>query len=366
MALQIGIVGLPNAGKSTLFNALTQAGVPVAPYPFTTVDPHVGVAAVPDARLEKIVALIRPEKSVPATIRFLDIAGLVRGAHKGEGLGNRFLSHIREADALAIVLRCFENQDVVHVDAHLDPISDLDTLDLELSLADLETVERRIERTQTAAKSRPRDFAEELDTLGRLRGHLEKGLPARTFETDEKEDALLGELFLLTRKPRLLIANVGEDDLPGGGELAGRVLARARQEGSRGMVVSAELEASLPELSPEEAAEYREALELDEPGLNRLIRESYDLLGLITFFTVVGGEVTRAWELRRGLTVWHAAGKVHTDMQRGFIRADVVSYDDLVECGSTARARELGRLRSEGRDYVVQDGDVIQIHFRAG
>mgnify|MGYP001038292200 CR=1 FL=1 len=377
MPLRVGIVGLPNAGKSTLFNALTRANVAVARYPFTTIEPHIGVATVPDARLDALAQLIKPTKVVPATVQFVDIAGLVRGAHRGEGLGNQFLAAIREMDALAMVLRCFENPDVPHVSENLDPIADLGVLDLELSLADLATVERRIERTKSAAKSNPKAYEWELSTLARLRDHLATGQPARTFVPapaaghaskaegggEDATRALLHELFLLTYKPRLLVANVAESALPDGGPLAARVLEAAAQEGSQAIVLCAECEAALAEWPPEEAAVYRAELGLNEPGLDRLIHASYRLLDLITFFTVTGGEVVRAWTLRRGLTAWHAAGQVHSDIQRGFVRADVIRWDELLAAGSLAHARETGRLRSEGRDYVVQDGDVIHVHF---
>jgi GTP-binding protein YchF len=369
MPLQIGIVGLPNAGKSTLFNALTQANAAVASYPFTTIEPHVGVAEVPDPRLDAIAKLIKPDKVIPTIIQFVDIAGLVKGAHRGEGLGNQFLAHIREVDAIAMVLRCFENPDVAHVSAGLDPIDDLAVLDLELSLADMGTVERRIERARSAAKGRPKDFEWELATLDALREHLGRGQPARTFagtRSDvERVQALLAELFLLTIKPHLLVANVGEDTLPDGGPLAAQVVQAAAQEGSQAIVLCADCEAALVEWSPDEAATYRAELGLNQPGLDRLVQTSYRLLDLITFFTVTGGEVVRAWTLHRGETAWHAAGQVHTDMQRGFIRADVVRHTDLLAAGSMPAAREAGRLRSEGRDYVVQDGDVIHFHFSA-
>jgi len=379
MSLQIGIVGLPNAGKSTLFNALTRANVAVASYPFTTIEPHVGVTIVPDGRLDAVAKLIRPNKVVPATIQFVDIAGLVQGAHRGEGLGNQFLAAIREVDAIALVLRCFEDADVPHVSAALDPLDDLAVLDLELSLADLASVERRIERTRSASKSNPREHEWELAALVGLRDHLAGGQPARTFAqgrgaprgpkseagSHDRLHALLGELFLLTNKPRLLVANVGEDSLPEGSAMAEPVAVMAAQEGSQAIVLCAECEAALTEWSPDEAAAYRAELGLHEPGLDRLLCSSYRLLDLITYFTVTGGEVVRAWTLRRGLTVWHAAGQVHTDIQRGFIRADVVRHDDLVAAGSMGHAREVGRLRSEGRDYVVQDGDVIHVHFSA-
>jgi len=370
MSLRIGIVGLPNAGKSTLFNALTRAHAAVASYPFTTIEPHVGVAEVPDPRLHAVASLIKPDKVVPTTIQFVDIAGLVKGAHRGEGLGNQFLAHIREVDAIAMVLRCFENPDVAHMSASLDPMDDLAVLDLELSLADLGAVERRLERTQSAAKAHPKDFEWELAVLNALREHLGRGQPARTFVTGRVRDdaesrlqALLAELFLLTNKPRLLVANVAEGSLPEGGTLAAQVIEEATGQGSEAVVLCADCEAALAEWSADEASAYRAELGLSTPAIDRLVQASYHLLDLITFFTVTGGEVVRAWTLRRGESVWHAAGQIHTDMQRGFIRADVVRYGDLLAAGSMAAAREAGRLRSEGRDYVVQDGDVIHIHF---
>jgi GTP-binding protein YchF len=306
---------------------------------------------------------------VPNTIRFVDIAGLVKGAHQGEGLGNQFLAHIREVDAIALVLRCFENPDVAHVSASLDPVDDLEVLDLELSLADLGTVERRIERTQGSAKARPKDFEWELTTLEALREHLAHGKPARSFapyeSQDERVSALLADLFLLTAKPRLLVANVSEDTLPGGDRLARAVVEAAKREASQALVLCADCEAALAEWPPDEASAYRADLGLTGAGLEQLVQASYRLLNLITFFTITGGEVVRAWTLQRGKTAWHAAGQVHTDMQRGFIRADVVRQPDLLAAGSMAAAREVGRVRSEGRDYVVQDGDVIHLHFSA-
>ncbi|UCC88903.1 MAG: redox-regulated ATPase YchF [Anaerolineales bacterium] len=372
MPLRIGIVGLPNAGKSTLFNALTQANAAVASYPFTTIEPHVGVAEVPDPRLEAIASLIKPDKVVPTTIQFVDIAGLVKGAHRGEGLGNQFLAHIREVDAIALVLRCFENPDVAHMSTRLDPTEDLEVLDLELSLADLGTVERRIERTQAASKAHPKDFEHELAALDLLREHLAQGRPARAFpaagakvDTSGRAQPLVAELFLLTNKPRLLVANVGEEALPDGGPMAAQVIETAAREGSQAVVLCADCESALVEWPPDEAAAYRAELGLSAPGLERLVQASYQLLNLITFFTITGGEVVRAWTLHRGESAWHAAGQVHTDMQQGFIRADVVRHADLLAAGSMAATREAGRLRSEGRDYLVQDGDVIHIHFSA-
>jgi hypothetical protein len=363
MSLQIGIVGLPNVGKSTLFNALTQAGATVASYPFTTIDPNVGVVEVPDARLHDVAAIVQPTEVKATTIEFLDIAGLVEGAHRGEGLGNQFLGHIRNVDAVALVVRCFEDPDVAHVSAELDPMADAEVIDLELILADLAAVERRSEKVRAAAKAQPRESAAELELLARLKEHLEGGKLASQLPATEREAELLGQLFLLTAKPRLYVANVGEDDLPQGGPRAAQVLARAEAEGAQAVVLSAQLEAELSDWPADEAAEYRAELGLEAPGLERLIHAGYRLLDLITFFTATGTNVVRAWTLSQGETVYAAAGKIHTDMQRGFIRAEVVSYGDLMAAGDLGRARERGVVRLEGQEYVVQDGDVIHIRF---
>jgi hypothetical protein len=363
MSLQIGIVGLPNVGKSTLFNALTKAGAAVASYPFTTIDPNVGIVEVPDPRLYDVAAIVKPEDVKPTTIEFVDIAGLVKGAHLGEGLGNQFLGHIRNVDALALVVRCFQDPDVAHVTADLDPLSDCDVLDLELVLADLTTLERREEKVRSMAKAQPREFAAELDLLARLKAHLQSGRLAARFPMSEKEAELLQSLALLTGKPRLYVANASEGDLPDGGSLAQIVLKRAREEGTEAAVICAQLEADLGDWSPEEAAEYRAELGLKTSGLEQLVHASYRLLDLITFFTATGTNVVRAWTLRRGQTAYDAAGKVHTDMQRGFIRAEIVSYRDLMAVGDFHAARERGLIRLEGRDYIVQDGDVIHIRF---
>ena len=365
MSLQIGIVGLPNVGKSTLFNALTQAGAAVASYPFTTIDPNVGIVEVPDPRLADVAAIVQPDKVKPTTIEFVDIAGLVKGAHEGEGLGNQFLGHIRNVDAVALVVRCFENPDVAHVSAELDPLSDCDVIDLELVLADLATVERRGEKARSMAKAQPREFASEMDLLARLTAHLERGKLAALLPVSEKEAELLRPLFLLTSKPRLYVANVGEDALPGGGPLAENVFERAEEEGAQAVAICAQLEADLAGWPPDEAAEYRAEVGLEAPGLERLIHAGYRLLDLITFFTATGTNIVRAWTLRRGQTAFDAAGKVHTDIQRGFIRAQVVSHSDLMAAGDFHTARERGLLRLEGRDYIVQDGDIIHIRFSA-
>lgn len=363
MSLQLGIVGLPNVGKSTLFNALTKAGAAVAAYPFTTIEPNVGVVAVPDPRLDRVAAIVRPKEIKPTTVEFLDIAGLVKGASTGEGLGNQFLGHIRNVDAVALVVRCFEDPDVAHVTAELDPVADCEVLDLELILADLATVERREEKTRSSAKAQPKAYAAELDLLARLKAHLQVGRLARDLAISEHDAELLQPISLLTTKPRLYVANVGEGSLPDGGPLAAAVIGRAQAEGAQAVVLCAQMEADLADWPPDEAAEYRSELGLDAPGLDRLIHAGYCLLDLITFFTATGTNVVRAWTLQRGQTVLEAAGKIHTDMQHGFVCAEVVSYPDLAAAGDFHVARERGIVRQEGREYIVHDGDVIHIRF---
>lgn len=363
MSLQIGIVGLPNVGKSTVFNALTGAGAAVAGYPFTTIDPNVGVAAVPDLRLDQLAALIRPRKVVPATVEFVDIAGLVQGASHGAGLGNQFLGHIRNVDAVAMVLRAFQDPDVPHVAEQLDPLADIATVDTELLLADINTLERRLDKIHLQSKANPRQYAAEAALLERAMGHANGGRLLKSLPAAPAERALLYEANLLTVKPRLYVVNVGEDDLPAGGAAALAVHQHAVAEGAESVVLCANLEAGLLEWPADEAAAYRAELGLAEPGLNALLRAGFKLLDLITFFTATGGDVLRAWELRRGSTVVEAAGKIHTDMARGFIRAEVVAQPDLIAAGSVAHAREQGHWRLEGREYVVHDGDVLHIRF---
>ncbi len=359
-SLRAGIVGLPNAGKSTLFNALTAAGVPAEAYPFTTIEPNVGVVEVPDERLDRLFEILAPPRRVPAVVDFVDIAGLVAGAHKGEGLGNRFLAHIREVDALLHVVRCFEDANVAHPAASIDPVRDVETVETELLLADLETLEKRLDRVQRVARSGDRAAGRETDFLLRLRDRLGAGEPATGIAGDDFETEVLGSLFLLTAKPVLVVANVDE---AGVADVRPGVEALIDAFGAdRVLVLCCKLEAELLSLEPGERAEYMQAIGLEAPGIRRLIRAAYQLLGLISFFTFNEKEV-RAWTVPHGALAPQAAGVVHTDFERGFIRAETIHYADFTGAGSLKAAREQGLVRSEGREYELKDGDILL--FRA-
>ncbi|WP_028543894.1 redox-regulated ATPase YchF [Paenibacillus taiwanensis] len=363
MALKAGIVGLPNVGKSTLFNAITQAGAESANYPFCTIDPNVGVVEVPDERLDKLTELVVPNRTVPTAFEFVDIAGLVRGASKGEGLGNKFLAHIREVDAIVHVVRCFEDENITHVDGKVDPISDIQTINLELILADLESVEKRLDRTKKNMKSGDKKYALEASVLEKLKEALYDDKPVRSVDLTEDEKAAVRELHLLTSKPVLYAANVSEDEVAtaDNNPYVAKVREFAAEEGAEVVPISAKVEAEIAELEGEDRTMFLEELGLEESGLNRLIKAAYRLLGLYTYFTA-GVQEVRAWTIRKGMKAPQAAGVIHTDFERGFIRAEVVSFDDLVAGGSMNVVKEQGKLRLEGKEYVVQDGDVM--HFR--
>ncbi|MGI6374831.1 MAG: redox-regulated ATPase YchF [Anaerolineae bacterium] len=363
MALELGLVGLPNVGKSTLFNALTHAGAAVASYPFTTIDPNVGVVPLADPRLDRLGEIIRPERLVPTALRVVDIAGLVKGASEGEGLGNQFLSHVRNVDAIGMVVRCFRDDNVPHVTATLDPIGDIEVIATELALADLTILDRHLERLRSAAKGNPRAYAERVAACERGLELLSQGQALYGAAADEGERAAWAEPDLITTKPMLYLANVSESDLPAGGPLAEQVCAYARDHDAEAVVLCAALEAELADWEPDEARTMLAEYGLEATGLQRFVWAGYRLLHLLTFFTTTGGHEVRAWTLRQGQTAIEAAEQIHTDLARGFIRAEVVPYDDLDRAGSLAHAREQGQLRLEGRDYVIADGDVVHIRF---
>jgi GTP-binding protein YchF len=360
MAIQCGIVGLPNVGKSTLFNAWTKAGIAAANFPFCTIDPNVGVVPVPDARLQQLAEIVHPQKVIPASVEFVDIAGLVAGASKGEGLGNQFLAHIREVDAIAHVVRCFEHPDVVHVTGKVDPIADIETIDTELALADLESVDKALARVERAAKANDKEAMARRPVLEKLAAALNEGKAARSVALDDEERAAMRDLFLLTMKPLMYVANVREDGFEDNPHLDA-VRRRAETEGAVVVPVCAAIEEELAQLDEADRGEFLASMGLSEPGLDRVVRAAYTLLGLQTYFTA-GPKEVRAWTVKQGATAPQAAGVIHTDFEKGFIRAETVSFDDYMKYRGESGARDAGRLRLEGKEYRVQEGDVL--HFR--
>lgn len=362
--MKLGMVGLPNVGKSTLFNALTNAGAESANYPFCTIEKNVGIVSVPDERLDKLAEMYEPDKFTPATLEFVDIAGLVKGASKGEGLGNKFLADIREVDAIVHVVRCFEDPNIIHVDGSIDPLRDIETINLELIFSDIEIVERRIDRAKKAVKG-DKKYLAEIDFLERLKEHLENGKSARGFDFTDDEHELIKSTPLLSAKPVIYAANLSEDDFVNNidsNENYKKVCALAAEENSAVLPICAQIEAEISDMSDEDKAMFLSELGLEISGLNRIIKEGYSLLGLISFLTAGKPEV-RAWTIKKGTKAPQAAGKIHTDFEKGFIRAEVTSFDDLMACGSMAAAKEKGLVRLEGKDYVMQDGDIVLFRF---
>lgn len=362
--MKLGIVGLPNVGKSTLFNAITKAGAQSANYPFCTIEPNVGIVDVPDKRLDVLAKMYDPEKITPAFIEFVDIAGLVKGASRGEGLGNKFLSHIREVDAIIHVVRCFDDTEIVHVDGSVDPVRDIETINLELIFADLETVDKRFERLGKLLKTGEKKYAQEAEVLKKLKETFEAGKPARSLELSDDEAELIRDMSLLTQKKVIYAANMSEDGIADAenNEYLKRVREFAAAENSSVLPISARIEEEISTLDDDEREMFLSEMGLEASGLDRLVEKSYDLLGLISYLTA-GPKEVRAWTIKKGTRAPQAAGKIHSDFEKGFIRAEVVSYDDLLECGSQLAAKEKGLVRSEGKEYVMQDGDVVVFRF---
>ena len=361
--MKIGIVGLPNVGKSTMFNSITKAGAECANYPFCTIEPNVGVVAVPDERIDKLAEMYKPQKVTKAVVEFVDIAGLVKGASKGEGLGNKFLSHIREVDAIAQVVRCFADSNVIHVDGNINPLRDIETINLELIFADMETLDKRLEKAKKNLKA-DKKYQTEIDVIEKVKANLEKGIPARAIDLNDEELEIIKDMFLLTSKPIIYIANISEEQMSNAenDEKVKQVKEYAQKENAEVIPLCVKIEEELSGLDENDKAEMLEALGLQESGLDKLIKKSYDLLGLMSFITAGEPEV-RAWTIKKGTKAPKAAGKIHSDIERGFIKAEIVSYDDLIREGSMVSAKEKGLVRQEGKDYIMQDGDIVLFKF---